>query len=72
MDGAKKPATTGQPPSNRVIKANRTTLAAKWNREVLRGLEKALLKDPEANLATLLAPSYPGKLESFKSVAPST
>ncbi|KAJ4385055.1 hypothetical protein N0V85_008290 [Neurospora sp. IMI 360204] len=69
MDGAKSSAPAGQPSSNRVVKANRKTFAAKYNIGVLRGLEKALLKDPEANIADLLS-SYPQQFKRFKEADP--
>lgn len=65
MDGAKSSAPAGQPSSNRVVKANRKTVAARYNIGVLRGLEIALLKDPEANIADLLS-SYPQQYKRFK------
>lgn len=68
MDGAKSSAPASQAPSNRVAKPNRKTAAARYNIKVLRGLEKALLKNPEANLSDVLSSSYPQKLQSFKEV----
>lgn len=66
MDGAKSSAPAGQTSSNRVVKVNRKTVAARYNIKVLRGLETALLKDPEANLSDLLSSAYPQQLKSFK------
>ena len=67
MDGAKSSPPAGQTSSNRVVKVNRTTVAARYNCiKVLRGLETALLKDPEANLGDLLSSAYPQQLKSFK------
>ncbi|KAL2174170.1 kinase-like domain-containing protein [Thermothelomyces heterothallicus CBS 202.75] len=66
MDGAKSSAPAGQTSSNRVVKVNRKTVAARYNIKVLRGLETALLKDPEANLGDLLSSSYHQQLKSFK------
>lgn len=66
MDGAKSSAPAGQMSSNRVVKVNRKTVAARYNIKVLRGLEIALLKDLEANLGDLLSFSYPQQLKSFK------
>ncbi|KAJ9133158.1 APH-domain-containing protein [Pleurostoma richardsiae] len=56
----------GKPPQDRVNKANCRTFAAKWNRGVLEELQKALARDPELDLATLLSPSYSAKLQSYK------
>jgi hypothetical protein len=69
MDASKNSAPAGQTSSkfsNRVVKANRKTVAARYNIKVLRGLETALLQDPEANLLDLLSSSYPEQLKSFK------
>ncbi|KAK4151714.1 kinase-like domain-containing protein [Chaetomidium leptoderma] len=66
MDGSKTPAPVSQPAKNRVVKTNRTTVAARWNIKVLRGLEVSLRKDPEANLSDLLSSTYPEQLKSFK------
>ncbi|KAK3314435.1 hypothetical protein B0H66DRAFT_583440 [Apodospora peruviana] len=66
MEGAKSSPPAGQTPSNRVNKANCKTVAARFNIKVLRGLEKALSKDPEANIGDLLGSSYPQQLKSFK------
>jgi hypothetical protein len=69
MDSAKNAVPASRPLSNknRVVKVNRTTGAARWNIKVLRGLEAALRKDPEANLTALLSSTYSDKLQSFKS-----
>ena len=40
---------------SRANKANRKTMAAKYNLKVLRGLESMLLDDPEADLTTALS-----------------
>ncbi|KAK4129915.1 hypothetical protein BT67DRAFT_459063 [Trichocladium antarcticum] len=63
MDGTKGLAPAGQTSSNRVVKVNRTTVAARYNIKVLRGLETALLMYPEANLDDLLSSSYPQQLK---------
>ncbi|KAL2017219.1 hypothetical protein VTK56DRAFT_2426 [Thermocarpiscus australiensis] len=66
MDGAGHTCPPGRPSSNRVVKVNRTTAAARWNIKVLRGLEVALRKGPEANLSELLSSTYSQQLKSFK------
>ncbi|GAB1312095.1 hypothetical protein MFIFM68171_02305 [Madurella fahalii] len=66
VDRTKSPAGSLQRAPNRASKANRRTAAARWNIKVLRGLEAALLRDPEADLGALLPPWYADKLESFK------
>lgn len=63
---APAPADNMQRARNRVNKANRNTVAASWNIKGLRGLEAALLREPEADLSALLTPSYRDNLESFK------
>lgn len=66
MDGAKSSAPASQAPSNRVLKTNRTTVTARYNIKVLRGLETALRKDLEADLIGILSTSYLKQLKSFK------
>lgn len=66
MHGEKGVAQANQPSRNRVVKANRNTFAAKWNANVLRGLQDALTKNPEVDLTTLLPPTYPKTLQSHK------
>ncbi|OAA37005.1 Protein kinase-like domain protein [Metarhizium rileyi] len=55
-----------QPSQNRVNKANRRTVAARYNVKVLRSLEATLLDDPEADIAAILSSSYSQKLQTFK------
>lgn len=55
-----------QPPQTRVNKANRNTAAARYNTKVLRGLERVILNDPEADITTALSSAYSQKLQSFK------
>lgn len=68
MDGGKGVALVRGPSKNRVQKPNCTTLAARWNRKIFRGLEAALLKDPEANLAVSLGSNYSEQLQSHKTL----
>ncbi|KAH6619742.1 kinase-like domain-containing protein [Chaetomium sp. MPI-SDFR-AT-0129] len=66
MDGAKSSTPASQLPRNRVLKTNNTTVTARYNKKVLLGLEKALRKDPEADLIGILSSSYPQQLKSSK------
>ncbi|KJZ69840.1 hypothetical protein HIM_10768 [Hirsutella minnesotensis 3608] len=59
----------GQPSKTRVNKANRKTVAARYNVKVMRGLEEALLNDPEADITTALSSTYSQRLQSFKQSA---
>ena len=54
-----------QPSRNRILKPNRDTLAARWNKKLLRGLDAALAKDPEVDLR-LLPSTYSEQLQYFK------
>jgi hypothetical protein len=66
MDGViKHGSSSTKPPTNLVVKTNLTTVAARWNIKVLRGLEDALPKDPEADLTHLLSSTYLEQLKSF-------
>lgn len=62
----------GKPSKNRVLKPNRRTAAAKWNAQMLSGLEAALKKNPEADLTTLLPRDYSRKLQSFQRLGKSS
>lgn len=62
----KVPALAGVPSKNRLLKPNRKTPAAKWNSQMMSGLEAELLKNPEADIITLLGPRYSQRLKSFK------
>ncbi|KAM7191183.1 Protein kinase-like domain containing protein [Rhypophila sp. PSN 637] len=64
MDGGK--GVVRGPSKNRVQKPNCSTLAARWNRKIFRGLEVALSKDPEADLAASLGSNYSEQLQSNK------
>lgn len=66
MGGTKSSMPAGQMSSNRVVKTNHKTVAARFNIGVLRSMEKELLKDPEANIGDLLSSSYPKYLKSFR------
>lgn len=47
------------PPSvNRVLKFNRKTQAAQWNRRTLKALSLALERDPEADLLSAIPDVY--------------
>ncbi|KAH6628426.1 kinase-like domain-containing protein [Chaetomium tenue] len=66
MDGTKRSTPAAQMSSNRVVKTNNKTIAARFNIGVLRSLEEELLKDPEANISDLLSSSYLKNLKSFR------
>lgn len=67
MDTPKPAAPAVEPPRNRVAKPNNKTVAARYNRKVLLGLEKALKNSPEANLADILrVPAYTKQLDEWK------
>lgn len=55
-----------QPPKSRVNKANRKTVAARYNIKVMRSLETMQLNDPEADITIALSSTYSQKLQSFK------
>ncbi|KAI5865516.1 kinase-like domain-containing protein [Durotheca rogersii] len=59
-------ASASRPSKSRVNKANRKTYAARWNMKILSGLQAALTKDPEADLAALLPSTYSEQLRSCK------
>ncbi|RDA84578.1 hypothetical protein CP532_1131 [Ophiocordyceps camponoti-leonardi (nom. inval.)] len=62
----------GHSSKTRVNKANRRTVAARYNVKVLRGLEAMLLNDPEADITTALTSTYSQKLQSLKASAAAT
>jgi hypothetical protein len=67
MDTPKPAAPAVEPSRNRVAKPNNETYAARYNRTALYCLEKALKKDPEANLADVLrVPAYTKQLDKWK------
>jgi hypothetical protein len=66
MDNGKILTQADMPSRSRVLKPNRKTPAAQWNARMLRGLEDALKKNPEADIATLLPPRYSQKLQSLR------
>ncbi|OHE99270.1 hypothetical protein CORC01_05311 [Colletotrichum orchidophilum] len=67
MGHAKPAAPATQATTNRVMKTKPTqTPAARYNRKILRGLEHAISKDPEADIAQLLTLKYSDFLQSFK------
>lgn len=56
-----------QPTSmNRVLKVNRKTPAAQWNRRILKTLSPALEKDPEADLLSVLPNFYSKTLAGLR------
>lgn len=55
-----------QPSKSRVNKANRKTVAARYNIRVLRELEAVLLNDPEVDITTALSSAYSQKLQAFR------
>lgn len=54
-----------QPSKSRVNKANRNTVAARFNRKIMHSLEKSLFNDPEADI-TIGMSKYSQQLQSFK------
>ncbi|RDA93700.1 hypothetical protein CP533_4894 [Ophiocordyceps camponoti-saundersi (nom. inval.)] len=57
--------------NSRVRKVNRNTPAARWNLEIWRRIRRALDRDPEADITTLLPSTYSRQLQSMKtSVTP--
>ncbi|KAK0724023.1 kinase-like domain-containing protein [Apiosordaria backusii] len=62
----KHPLPTEPLPKNRAVKRRPSTPAARFNAKTMRGLQKALEEDPEADLASLLSTAYSKSLQSFK------
>lgn len=56
----------GPKSTNRVVKFNRQTPAAQWNRRMLKTLSLALENDPEADLLSALPDFYSRTLELLK------
>ncbi len=66
MDTPKPAEPAVQPSRDRAVKPNTTTIGARYNRTVLNGIEAALRKNPEANLAEFLRPAaYTKKLNDW-------
>lgn len=51
---------------NRVIKRRPASLASRWNIKLLRGLQRKLEEDPEADITALLPNTYAETLLSYK------
>ncbi|KAL8371966.1 hypothetical protein RB595_001669 [Gaeumannomyces hyphopodioides] len=69
MDPGKDPNTATEPhkrPNTRMIKANRNTPAARLNKKVFEGLRKALHRNPEIDLISILGSRYSDQLLNFK------
>ncbi|RFU29692.1 hypothetical protein B7463_g6625, partial [Scytalidium lignicola] len=65
MDSKDHEQAASIPAKNRVIKPNRRSEAAILNRKTLLMLNATLERDPEANILSLLPPTYSDKLEFY-------
>lgn len=72
MDNERHLTQADTPSRNRVLKPNRRTLAARWNTRMLRALEDALKKNPEADISALLPTNYSQRLQLLQKPANTT